>query len=202
MPTEKLPGYDPAKDVVLDARSLRGIAHPLRVRILSSLREEGPATATGLAERLGESTGATSYHLRQLAAHGFVDEDTGRGVGRERWWRAVHRGTYSDLPRPDSDEETRQLGEQHLRGVTEMHALRMRDWLAERPGMPLPWRYHDSIAGAMLRLTPAEMQELAGRISELVLSYRRDDPDVPAPADAARVVVQFQVMPRPGSGRA
>lgn len=31
-----------------------------------------------------------------------------------------------------------QLSEEHLRGGTEMHALRMRDWMAERPGMPEP----------------------------------------------------------------
>src|SRR5215212_5276227 len=109
MATGDLPGFDPAKDVVLDARSLRGIAHPVRVRILTSLREDGPATATGLAGRLGESTGSTSYHLRQLAEYGFVAEDTGRGVGRELWWRAVHRATYSDLPGPNADQQTRQL---------------------------------------------------------------------------------------------
>lgn len=192
------PGFDPTKDVALDPRTLRGIAHPLRVRILSSLREDGPATATALAERLGESSGATSYHLRQLAAHGFVEEDTGRGVGRERWWRSVHRGTYSNFPGPDADEETRQLSEQHLRGVTQMHGLRMRDWMEERPAMPAPWRDVAPIGGAILRLTPAEAAELGQRLAELVMSYRRDDPDAPAPDGAARVIAQYQVMPRPG----
>ena len=41
-------------------------------RIIAVLRREGPATATTLAERLGESSGATSYHLRSLARAGFV----------------------------------------------------------------------------------------------------------------------------------
>jgi DNA-binding transcriptional ArsR family regulator len=194
------PGFDPAKDVALDARTLRGLAHPVRVRILSSLREEGPATATGLAARLGESTGTTSYHLRQLAAHGFVEDDPDRGVGRERWWRSVHRATYSDLSGADADEQTRELSEEHLRGVTEMHALRMRDWMAERPGMPEPWRHLDAIGGAPLLLTPDETRALAARIGELVLTCRRDDPDVPAPEGARRVFVQYQVMPRPGAG--
>lgn len=193
---EDRPGFDPAKDVVLDPRSLRGLAHPMRVRILSSLREDGPATATALAGRLGESSGSTSYHLRQLAAHGFVEEDTGRGVGRERWWRSVHRGTYSELPGPDADEETRRLSEQHLLGVTQMHGLRMRDWMQERPSMRPPWRDLDSIGGAILRLTPDEMRELAHRIAEVVASYRWDEPGAPAPPDTARVVVQYQVMPR------
>lgn len=58
----------------LDARSLRGLAHPLRMQLLDALRFGGPATASQLAEKLGESSGATSYHLRQLAAHGFVED--------------------------------------------------------------------------------------------------------------------------------
>jgi predicted ArsR family transcriptional regulator len=45
------------------------------MRILGSLREFGPATASALADRLGESSGATSYHLRQLASFGFVEEE-------------------------------------------------------------------------------------------------------------------------------
>jgi predicted ArsR family transcriptional regulator len=42
-----------------------------------------------LAHQLGLNTGATSYHLRELADHGFVEEVPERGRGRERWWRAV-----------------------------------------------------------------------------------------------------------------
>jgi len=80
----------------LDPRSLRGLAHPLRMRLLSTLRHDGPATASQLAEKLGESSGATSYHLRQLAAHGFVEDDPERGKGRERWWRAAKEGTRFD----------------------------------------------------------------------------------------------------------
>ncbi|MYV61205.1 helix-turn-helix domain-containing protein, partial [Streptomyces sp. SID4931] len=54
----------------VDARTLRSLAHPLRIRLLNALREFGPATASKLGERLGESSGATSYHLRQLAESG------------------------------------------------------------------------------------------------------------------------------------
>lgn len=55
----------------------------------SRLSDVGSATATALAKHLGESTGQTSYHLRQLEKHGLVEEDTGRGSGRERWWSPV-----------------------------------------------------------------------------------------------------------------
>jgi DNA-binding transcriptional ArsR family regulator len=70
----------------VDMTGLKALAHPLRVRILDALSTYGPFTASGLAERLGESSGSTSYHLRQLEKHGFVREDATRGSARERWW--------------------------------------------------------------------------------------------------------------------
>ena len=73
----------------IDMTSLKALAHPLRVQLLDALSAYGPATASALAERFGESSGATSYHLRQLEKHGFVREDASRGVGRERWWERV-----------------------------------------------------------------------------------------------------------------
>ena len=53
----------------------------------------GPSTASRLGRLVGESSGATSYHLRQLAEYGFVEEVEGQGTARERWWRARHRMT-------------------------------------------------------------------------------------------------------------
>lgn len=76
----------PGIDHVLPSESLKSLAHPLRVRLYDELSSYGPFTASMLAERLGESSGATSYHLRQLARAGLVREDTSRGKGRERWW--------------------------------------------------------------------------------------------------------------------
>ena len=76
----------------LSATRLRGLSHPLRVRILDQLQVHGALTASGLAELLGESSGSTSYHLRQLAKHDFVQEVQGRGTARERWWEASPGG--------------------------------------------------------------------------------------------------------------
>lgn len=76
-----------------DTMALRALAHPQRMRMLGILRLDGPATATSLAERMGLNSGATSYHLRQLSRHGFIEVDTKRGNGRERWWRASHEST-------------------------------------------------------------------------------------------------------------
>ncbi|WP_249295875.1 helix-turn-helix domain-containing protein [Agrococcus sp. Marseille-Q4369] len=71
----------------VDLESLKALAHPLRVRILHVLTTQGPQTSSSLAATLGESTGSTSYHLRQLEAKGFIAEDASIGTGRERWWR-------------------------------------------------------------------------------------------------------------------
>ncbi|CAN5218905.1 helix-turn-helix domain-containing protein [soil metagenome] len=73
----------------MDLDALKALAHPLRVKIVDTLSTYGSFTASGLAERLGESSGATSYHLRQLEKHNFVREVEGKGTARERWWERV-----------------------------------------------------------------------------------------------------------------
>src|ERR671916_1466944 len=73
-------------DHAVGPEALRGLAHPLRVRIIDLLNTHGPLTASRLAGLVGESSGSTSYHLRQLAKHGFVHEVEGKGTARERWW--------------------------------------------------------------------------------------------------------------------
>ncbi len=80
------------RERTIDLESLKALAHPLRVKIFDVLSTYGAFTASGLAERLGESSGATSYHLRQLEKHGFVREVEDRGVGRERWWERTPGG--------------------------------------------------------------------------------------------------------------
>jgi DNA-binding transcriptional ArsR family regulator len=67
----------------------RTLGNPLRRRILAHLQEHGEANSTSLAQALGESTGTTSYHLRQLAEQRFVEEIPEKSGGRERWWRAL-----------------------------------------------------------------------------------------------------------------
>src|SRR6185312_15564498 len=64
----------PHRRMELDAASLKALAHPLRVQIMRALDLREQMSVTGLAQELGETTGAVSYHLRQLARHGFVEE--------------------------------------------------------------------------------------------------------------------------------
>ncbi|MFB9237410.1 helix-turn-helix domain-containing protein [Plantactinospora siamensis] len=179
-----------------DATSLRGLAHPLRVKMLTALREHGPATATLLAQRLGQSSGVTSYHLRQLAQHGFVVEDPDRGAGRERWWKAAHRGTslgYEVSREAPGDVET------YLRAVAALYIDRIDHWLSEWPALQGDWdgdwEGTGTLSDQRLRLTPAESRELKEEILALVERYRKDDPDSPAPPGTEPVILQWQVMP-------
>lgn len=186
-------GFDPQRDVMLDARNLRGLAHPLRLRMLGILRESGPATATMLASRLGESSAATSYHLRQLAEYGFVVDDERPASGRERWWRSAHRSTYFDTLGDDT-EDAQLLGTEYLRGVVRALAGRMDAWVDAMPAMPRQWREAGSVSDYRMRLTPEQAVELIDRLHELGVERRHDDATPSDPA-ARRVIFQFQVLP-------
>jgi hypothetical protein len=87
----------------LDLEALRLLTHPLRRRIEQQMRT-GPVTATSLAKALGESTGLTSYHLREMAKHGFVEEVPELRRGRERWWRHVPKDRRLPPRREQSPE--------------------------------------------------------------------------------------------------
>lgn len=126
----------------IDTSSLKGLAHPLRAEMYGLLTSLGPATASSLAEHLGESTGATSYHLRQLARHGFIEEDPDRGSGRERWWRPMPGGSQlhaEDMAHSRAAIDTtimvaRQFADQRARQVDDFlrraeHELGM-DWVS------------------------------------------------------------------------
>jgi len=75
-----------------DPRTLRGIAHPLRATLLYELYARGSATATTLAEAAGQPVNSVSFHLRQLAKYGLIEDDPDAGGqprtdARQRWWR-------------------------------------------------------------------------------------------------------------------
>jgi predicted ArsR family transcriptional regulator len=177
--------------VRLDPKSLRGLAHPLRVRILGLLRRDGSATATTLADRLGQSTGATSYHLRQLAAYGFVVEDTERGVGRERWWRAAHHGTMLDH---ETALQAPVEAEAYLRSVAATYAAQMERWIIESQMQPPEWQAVGSINDWSFRLTPAEATRLREELSAIVERYRGHNA-AEVPEGAETVALQWHLMP-------
>ncbi|WP_436847409.1 ArsR/SmtB family transcription factor [Streptomyces aureus] len=174
---------EPPKHRRLDARSLRGIAHPLRMELLSSLRRQGPATASMLAERLGESSGATSYHLRQLAAHGFVEDAPERGKGRERWWRAVDQGIdFGEDLLENPDPAVRGAADLFLHEVATTHARELSTWLGTRHDWPESWTRATDMSDFTIRLTPDQSRELIQKMHDLLDSYTaqerpEDDPE-------------------------
>ncbi|MFI9600196.1 ArsR/SmtB family transcription factor [Streptomyces sp. NPDC052043] len=186
-----------ADEVVLDAKGLRALAHPVRVQVVGLLRKYGPSTATRLAERLGVNSGTASYHLRQLGAAGFVEEDTGRGNARERWWRSVHRTTwFSD---PDLAEREPEAALAYRQSIAAIYTLRTQQTLNELPAMPRQWRDSFDMSDWALRLTPEETASLQRELTDVIMRYRRDAPEeaADAPEGAARVAVIRYLLPEP-----
>ena len=168
---------------------LRGLAHPLRVRLLNLLRERGPSTASRLAELVGQSSGATSYHLRQLETYGFVAEETGRGTARERWWRATSARTVLDA---DTSRSAGAAAEGYLRAVAAADFQRVEAMITELPAMPAEWQDAVWLNTDRLVLSPRRAVELRERMAALIQEFAPED----EPAD--QVTVQFQVVPQPG----
>ncbi|MFI7414637.1 ArsR/SmtB family transcription factor [Streptomyces sp. NPDC049627] len=157
----------------LDARTLRGLAHPLRMQLLTALRRGGPATASQLAEKLGESSGATSYHLRQLAAYGFVEDAPEHGKGRERWWRAVHQGVrFDESLLRDTDPAVRGAASVFMHEVATYHSQELSTFIGTRHEWPEDWVSASDVSDFTLRLTPELASELNEKIHELINSYR------------------------------
>ncbi|MFD7432805.1 ArsR/SmtB family transcription factor [Streptomyces sp. NPDC059818] len=183
---------------MVNARTLRGLAHPLRLRLMNTLREFGPATASGLADRLGESSGATSYHLRQLASYGFVEDDPERGKGRERWWKAVHLGTAFDSTADflrDPDPEVRGAMGVVLHEIATLHTQELNTWLGTMHDWPEAWVRSSDLSDFKVRLTPELSLELSEKVHDLIESYRGRIPE--GTEGSALVRTHLHVFPRP-----
>jgi DNA-binding transcriptional ArsR family regulator len=181
----------------LDGRSLKALAHPLRMRIVGSLRHDGPATATLLGQRLGESSGLTSYHVRVLAENGFVEESADRGTGRERWWQAAQDMT-SWRPEDFRDDPDEREAEEWLTGYAVRRGMEWLDeWLHRRPEADPAWVSAADTSDYTLDLTPAELRTLMLDITDLVLRHR--DAAVAAGPDGDRKSVRLltYAFPRP-----
>ena len=171
--------------------ALRALAHPVRLRLLGLLRVDGPSTATRLAERLGLNSGATSYHLRQLAHHGFVVEDTERGNSRDRWWRAAHQSTHT---RDGSDVESRDAVDAMMQAAVVVQTEFLQRAAEERQLLPAAWRTTTAHSDWVLDLTPERAGELKQRIYQVIDDYVTDQPG----DGTSQVMLQLHLFPRPG----
>ncbi|WP_047869356.1 helix-turn-helix domain-containing protein [Nocardiopsis sp. RV163] len=167
---------DSHQQMRVSARALRGLAHPLRARLLDELRLNGPATATILGQRLGESSGATSYHLRQLSRYGFIDNEPGRTGGRERWWRMRPGGWSMSGHEFLSNPETRVVAQAVLDRLYQQKRRRFADWTAlvsDSPDLPAVRRWKDAAndSTSHARMTPEEAAEFADALNDFLASW-------------------------------
>ncbi|MFD6420296.1 winged helix-turn-helix domain-containing protein [Streptomyces sp. NPDC060194] len=178
----------------IDARSLRALAHPLRVRMLDVLRTEGPATSARLAERFGESTGTVSWHLRHLAEHGFIAEDVERGTRRERWWQASDATHVVETAELRKDPGARAAVDAYIEEMIQQGFRRARTYFASR--WPEEWERTGTIAHwDTLKLTPQQLQALNQELMAVVEKHTPAEGAEPEPG-ALPVSVQLQSFPR------
>jgi DNA-binding transcriptional ArsR family regulator len=179
MPADATPP-EPAVQVT-DVRALRALAHPLRSRLLGQLRLHGPATASQLGRIVGESSGSTSYHLRQLAAYGFVEEVEGHGTARERWWRARHRLTSWRADEIEAQEGGAEVEDELIRIQLDVRGRILRAWQDQRHALDPAWTAAASLNDHVLRLRPDQARALADELNAVLARWLQEHPsDVPA----------------------
>ncbi|MGW1028442.1 ArsR/SmtB family transcription factor [Streptomyces sp. NPDC002577] len=180
---------------VSDARALRGLAHPLRQRMLARLQRHGPATSADLAAEFGADRGATSYHLRQLARFGFIQEDTTRSTGRRKYWRAVPEDVR--LPRHAGSEEAETTAQEIGHRCWE----RAEHDLAAFLSTPESFGEFGAAALHSLGGTTLTAGELARFTEEYIAFLTRwhREPDQ-APPGSRHITVLFNAFPTPEDG--
>jgi predicted ArsR family transcriptional regulator len=159
-----------------DPRALRAYAHPTRLALVALLRKDGPQTATQAAKATGESVASCSFHLRQMAKYGLVEQAEG-GRGREKPWRATAMFTEWDAASSD-DPVAAAAGQALQLALAEQYFSLLTRWQRAQATEPAEWREAAEFGDTLLHLTAAELQELGGKIHQLVQPYleRLDDP--------------------------
>ncbi|HEY7484344.1 MAG TPA: helix-turn-helix domain-containing protein [Streptosporangiaceae bacterium] len=183
----------PIPQEINDLEVLKALANPRRQKIVEHLAMHGPATSASLARALDLNTGATSYHLRELAKHGFVEEVAERSHGRERWWRAV-RGDRRFPPHSRQTPEMRAVLDEMNRVSLDADLELFARFQARRMEMG-PWADAAPYSRSVLHLTVEEVREFFEEYIKLVNRFKGDGEDAP---DTARpVYARLLVFPAP-----
>jgi DNA-binding MarR family transcriptional regulator len=149
---------------VADPRALRALAHSLRLDLIELLGTGGPATAADCARRLGTSQATCSFHLRQLAKYGFVEEAEPSADSRERPWR------LTDLEQRWSTEAGAAT-DQFERVFVSRESGRILGWLGRVAEEPRDWREAAFLGGMTLPLTAAELASIEQGLRGLLEPY-------------------------------
>ena len=179
---------------------MRALAHPTRLTLLELLAREGSLTATQASVLLGENTASASYHLRQLAKYGFIEQAEQTG-GRERPWRAAARGQrWSDVsPDPEAAAAAKVLS----RVLLERELDAAIEWVEGAYDLAPEWRDAALGSQSILYMTLDELRDFAHRYQALLeeggLLERSENPAL-RPPDARPVralLLAFPVPPTP-----
>lgn len=150
---------------------LKALAHPIRMRLIYALKAGGPMTASQLGETVGESPASVSYHLRQMARHGYAEEVSDVGTDkRQRWWRAPEGGFTWE--REDFDGSPEGVDVQNAaRQVLLAHQwARLRDY--DEASWDDDWARSAFASDDLLSLTPQESREMQGELREVIDRWR------------------------------
>ncbi len=175
---------------------MRALAHPVRIALLEELIVSGPMTATEAGERIGESPTTCSFHLRQLAKYGFVEE-AGGGKGRARPWRVT--SVLFNLAAGPDDPEAQLASSVLLRLVRERQQGRYQTWLDTRSTYPRLWQDAAGESQLLFYMTAEELRQLNKELSALLLprfSERLTDPSQrpPGAVPVEMLVVSYPVQ--------
>ncbi|TWG98237.1 putative transcriptional regulator [Nocardioides sp. J9] len=180
-----------------DPRILRAIAHPTRNRVLHELSAVGSARAADIARRIDIPANQASFHLRQLAKYGLVEEDPDAGRDRrDRVWRLVD----PDGIRFRTADMLAQPGGRAAYTVFRRNAVEWGKHLVERAFTTDdggPGSAGRSISEWSVRLSPEEATELAREVEEVLDRYRAAGREAPADDDRETYSVFLLVQPYP-----
>jgi predicted ArsR family transcriptional regulator len=166
-----------------DPRALRAYAHPVRGKLVGLLRRRGPLTATQAAELLGESSGTTSFHLRQLAKYGLVEEAPG-GTGRQKPWQATSLLTH--IPPIQATPEAAEAAKQVRISIAQSYFERLVEWLRRSDDETEEWRSAAMFGDRFIWATAAELEHLTQAIQDLIEPYAQRLADPALRPDGAR----------------
>ena len=146
---------------VNDPKTLRALTHPVRLALLEALALDGPLTATAAGELIGESPTTCSFHFRQLAKYGFVEE-ADAGPGRLRPWKIINVGMrFSDVT---EDPETSVAAKSLERMVFDRAMSRLADFINAKASFPKVWQEASQNVETILWVTPAELEAVTHEI--------------------------------------
>jgi DNA-binding transcriptional ArsR family regulator len=186
-------GYLSEMRDVSDARTLRALTHPVRIALLEALSLGGAMTATELGEQIGESPTTCSFHLRQLAKYGFVEE-AGGGKGRARPWKMTSIGmNIRGIGDPETEIAAAALGQL----VTDRQIGRYQAWTRSMAGYPREWRRAAGTSEWVLFLTPDELKQLNDELAEVLVSRFRERLTDPSARPSGALPVEYLLFSYP-----